>query len=54
VTHYAWEIVGLPDLRELELLDEFRAQHGKAPRCNEAMREAPSPAANVAVRRRGL
>ena len=54
VTHYAWEIVGLPDLRELQLLDEFRAQHGKAPRCNEALLEASSPAVNVAGRRREL
>src|SRR2546423_393363 len=54
VTHYAWEIVGLPDLRELELLDEFRAQHGKAPRCNEALLEASWPAGDVAIRRRGL
>jgi hypothetical protein len=51
VTHYAWEIVAMPELRELDLLREFHEAHGRVPRCNQVMREARADA-DVADRRR--
>lgn len=51
VTHYAWEIVAMPELRELDLLREFHDAHGRVPRCNQVMRE-PATAVDVAARRR--
>ena len=51
VTHYAWEIVSMPELRELDLLREFHEAHGRVPRCNQVMREAHAQL-DVAARRR--
>jgi|SRR5688500_5700350 hypothetical protein len=52
VTHYSWEIVSLPELRELELLREFYERHGRVPRCNQLMRENQPLGSDVAARRR--
>lgn len=52
VTHYSWEIVSMPELRELELLREFYERHGRVPRCNQLMRENQAPSGDVAARRR--
>lgn len=35
-THYSWELCADPVAREADLLREFRAQFGRAPRCNSA------------------
>lgn len=51
VTHYAWEIVAMPELRELDLLREFHEAHGRVPRCNQVMREQRA-CVDVAGRRR--
>ena len=34
-THCGWEISVNPQARERQLLDEYRTQHGRAPRGNE-------------------
>lgn len=34
-THYSWELSLRPEAREAELLERFRARHGRLPRCNE-------------------
>lgn len=34
-THYSWEITMLSHAREAALLQEFRAEFERAPRCNE-------------------
>ena len=34
-THYAWELSQQPQKRGRELLEEFRAAHGRLPPCNE-------------------
>lgn len=34
-THYSWELSLQPATREFEVLQEFLAQHGRMPRCNE-------------------
>jgi hypothetical protein len=34
-THYSWALSLRPAERELELLQEFQAQFGRLPRCNE-------------------
>ncbi len=52
VTHYSWEIISLPELRELELLREFYERHGRVPRCNQLMRENQPLGSDVAARRR--
>jgi hypothetical protein len=51
VTHYAWEIVAMPELRELDLLREYHEAHGRVPRYNQTMRE-PLAGPDVAARRR--
>lgn len=33
-THYSWEICADPLRREAELISEFRAEHGRSPRCH--------------------
>src|SRR5262245_39313051 len=35
-THYGWEISPNPEQREVELLEEYRGQFQRAPRCNTA------------------
>jgi excinuclease UvrABC nuclease subunit len=35
-THYTWELALRPEAREAELLAQFRARHGRLPRCNAA------------------
>ena len=35
-THYSWEVCADPVAREADLLREFRALFGRAPRCNSA------------------
>lgn len=35
-THYSWEVCSDPVAREADLLREFRALFGRAPRCNSA------------------
>ena len=35
-THYQWEISLTPELREVELLEEYHAQFRRLPRCNRA------------------
>jgi hypothetical protein len=34
-THYSWELSLRPATREMELLEEFLAEFGRMPRCNE-------------------
>jgi hypothetical protein len=34
-THYSWELSLRPAAREVEILEEFLAQFGRVPRCNE-------------------
>ena len=34
-THYSWELSLRPASREVEILDEFLAEFGRMPRCNE-------------------
>lgn len=34
-THYSWELSLRPAAREVEVLQEFMAQFGRMPRCNE-------------------
>lgn len=34
-THYSWELSLRPATREVEILEEFLAQFGRLPRCNE-------------------
>lgn len=33
-THYSWELSLQPDAREAQLLQEFRKEFGRLPRCN--------------------
>lgn len=33
-THYGWELTQDPERRGRELLEEFRAAHGRLPKCN--------------------
>ena len=35
-THYSWELVRDPAVREAQLLEEHRAKFRQAPRCNAA------------------
>jgi hypothetical protein len=35
-THYSWELSLQPGSREAQLLQEFRRQYGRLPRCNDA------------------
>jgi excinuclease UvrABC nuclease subunit len=35
-TECAWEVSIAPAQREKDLLEEYRAQHGRVPRCNES------------------
>jgi hypothetical protein len=34
-THYSWELSLRPATREMEVLQDFLAQFGRMPRCNE-------------------
>src|SRR5260221_13881563 len=34
-THYSWELSLRPATREVEMLEHFKKQHGRLPRCNE-------------------
>jgi hypothetical protein len=34
-THYSWELSLRPATRELEILEQFLAEFGRMPRCNE-------------------
>jgi hypothetical protein len=34
-THYSWELSLRPAMREVQILEEFLAQFGRMPRCNE-------------------
>ena len=34
-THYSWELSLRPASREVEIFDEFLAEFGRMPRCNE-------------------
>jgi hypothetical protein len=34
-THYSWELSLRPATREVEILEEFLAQFGRMPRCND-------------------
>jgi hypothetical protein len=34
-THYSWELSLRPAMREVEMLEEFLAEFGRMPRCNQ-------------------
>jgi hypothetical protein len=44
-THYSWELSLQPGNREAQLLQEFRKQYGRLPRCNGAAGAAGEPGA---------
>jgi hypothetical protein len=35
-SHYSWELSLRPALRENEVLGDYQARHGRAPKCNAA------------------